>query len=126
MKSKIEIIPYLFYRDVAAALDWLSRAFGFVEEMRMGTPRGGIHGEMSLGGCRVMMGQGVDASGPAVDETAHPTQGIFVYLDNVDTHFQRAAAAGARIEKPLEDLPYGRSYTARDLEGHVWYFTQPA
>ena len=39
-----EIIPYLFYQDVPAALDWLSSASGFVETMREGTPRGGVHG----------------------------------------------------------------------------------
>ena len=53
------------------------------------------------------------------------TQAIFVYLADVDAHFERARAAGARIDKAPEDLPYGRSYGARDLEGHVWYFTTP-
>jgi len=33
-----QIIPYLFYRDVPAALDWLARAFGFTEELRHATP----------------------------------------------------------------------------------------
>ena len=47
------------------------------------------------------------------------------YLADVDAHFERARAAGARIDKAPEDLPYGRSYGARDLEGHVWYFTTP-
>ena len=41
-----EIIPYLFYRDVPAALDWLKRAFGFSEHMRTATPSGGMHAEM--------------------------------------------------------------------------------
>jgi uncharacterized glyoxalase superfamily protein PhnB len=40
-----EIFPYIFYRDVPAALDWLSRAFGFTEEMRHATP-GGMHAQM--------------------------------------------------------------------------------
>ena len=43
-----EIIPYIFYRDVPAALDWLTRAFGFAETMRTTTPNGGTHGEMTL------------------------------------------------------------------------------
>jgi PhnB protein len=51
------IIPYLFYRDVPAALDFLTRAFGFKEEMRAGTPSGGMHGEGSFQGQLVMMGQ---------------------------------------------------------------------
>ena len=53
-----EIIPYIFYRDVPAALDWLTRAFGFAETMRTATPSGGTHGEMTLDGQRIMMGQG--------------------------------------------------------------------
>ena len=53
-----EIISYIFYRDVPKALEWLARAFGFKEEMRTGTPSGGMHGEMSLNGQRIMMGQG--------------------------------------------------------------------
>ena len=47
-----EIIPYIFYRDVPAALDWLTRAFGFAETMRTATPNGGTHGEMTLDGQR--------------------------------------------------------------------------
>jgi PhnB protein len=43
-----QIIPYLFYRDIGAALDFLTRAFGFKEEMRVGTPSGGMHGEASF------------------------------------------------------------------------------
>ena len=56
--TKTEIIPYIFYRDVAEALEWLTRAFGFKEELRTATPSGGMHGEMSFDGQRIMMGQG--------------------------------------------------------------------
>ena len=58
MPTKTQIIPYIFYRDVPAALDWLAKTFGFKEEMRTGTPKGGMHGEMSFGGQLIMMGQG--------------------------------------------------------------------
>jgi uncharacterized glyoxalase superfamily protein PhnB len=43
----------------------------------------------------------------------------------VDARYERAQAALAEIVKPPEDLPYGRSYTARDPEGHPWFFTTP-
>ena len=52
-----QIIPYLFYRDVGAALDFLTRAFGFNEEMAHETPSGGVPGEASFQGQLVMMGQ---------------------------------------------------------------------
>src|SRR5450432_613680 len=119
-----EIIPYLFYQDVPAALDWLSRAFGFVETMREGTLRGGVHGEMTFEGGHIMMGQGKKEwrmQSAAATESA--TQGVFIYCDEVDAHCGRARQAGAEIFKEPEDLPYGRSYSARDLEGHPWFFT---
>lgn len=121
-----EIIHYIFYSDVPAALDCLVHAFGFTETMRTGTPSGGMHGEMMLDGRRIMMGQGSEQlrmSSPRGAGTA--TQGIFIYLHDVDAHYERALAAGAEIVKPPEDLPYGRSYTARDLDGHPWFFTTP-
>jgi PhnB protein len=123
--ARTQIIPYIFYRDVAAALDWLARAFGFTETMREPTPRGGFHGEMEFDGQVIMMGQGsADLRMISALDANGATQGVFIYLDGVDAHFERARAAGAEIDKPPEDLPYGRSYTARDLEGHPWFFTQ--
>ena len=122
---RTKIIPYIFYRDVPAALGWLARAFGFTEEMRHATP-GGMHAQMTLNGQRIMMGQSSEEwrmLSPRDTEAA--TQGIFVYLANVDTHYERARAAGAEIVRPPRDESYGRSYTARDLDGHPWFFTTP-
>ena len=124
--TKTEIIPYLFYRDVGAASDWLAGAFGFEEVLRTRGESGGTHVEMVLGGCRIMMGSGAESwkmLSPATLSAA--TQGVFVYIADVDAHFGRAKAAGAEIVQPLTDLPYGRSYTARDLDGHPWFFTTP-
>ncbi len=121
-----QVVPYIFYRDVPAALDWLARAFGFTETMRTGTSRGGMHGEMTFDGQPIMMGQGsAELQMLSVSDTKVATQGVFIYLNDVDAHYERARSAGARIDKAPEDLPYGRSYTARDLEGHPWFFTTP-
>ena len=126
MKTRIEIIPYIFYRDVPAALEWLTRVFGFKEDMRVGTPRGGMHGEMSLDGQRIMMGEGGEAwRMVSANQAGFATMGVFIYLDSVDAHYERAKAAGAEIVHPPRDESYGRTYTARDLDGHPWFFTTP-
>ena len=123
---RTEIIPYIFYRDVPAALEWLARAFGFAETLRTATPGGGMHGEMALDGQRIMMGQGSKDWGMvSPHEAGAATQGVFIYLADADAHHARAQAAGAEVVKPPEDLSYGRSYTARDLDGHPWFFTTP-
>ena len=126
MATRTEIIPYIFYRDVPAALEWLTRAFGFKEDMRVDTHPGGMHGEISLDRQRIMMGEGGEAwRMVSADKAGFATMGIFIYLDNVDAHYERAKAAGAEIVHPPRDESYGRTYTARDLDGHPWFFTSP-
>jgi uncharacterized glyoxalase superfamily protein PhnB len=121
-----QIIPYLFYREVPAALDFLCHAFGFKEEMRTGTPNGGMHGEASLQGQLVMMGQGAQERRLRTPcDAGAATMGVFVYLDDVDRHYEIAKAAGAEIVHPPKDVPYGRTYSAVDPEGHPWFFTSP-
>lgn len=119
-----EVIPYLFYRDVPAALGWLARAFGFREDMRHPTPNG-MHAEMSLDGRRIMMGQGAkDARMGSPADRGCATQGIFVYVPDVAAHHARAVQAGAAVEAAPVDHGYGLTYTVRDLDGHPWFFTQ--
>jgi len=48
---------------------------------------------------------------------------LYLAVDNVDAHHDRASAAGAEIIYKLTDQPYGsREYAARDPEGNVWSF----
>jgi len=121
--TRTEIVPYIFYRDVPATLDWLARAFGFTGEIRHATPSG-MHAQMRLDGQRIMMGQGsTDWRMQSPSETKVATMGVFIYLADVDAHYERARAAGAEIGQAPHDESYGRTYTARDLDGHPWFFT---
>jgi len=109
------IIPYLFYADVAAALEFLTAAFGF--ESRL------VHKEPG-GNAVVMMGPAQAQFGFASPRTLPALHsGIVVYVDDVDAHCQRARTAGATIEREPADQEYGvREYTARDREGNQWFF----
>jgi uncharacterized glyoxalase superfamily protein PhnB len=52
-----------------------------------------------------------------------PRYGIYVVVPDIDGHYARAKAAGAKIERPLADTDYGsREYSARDCDGHLWSF----
>ena len=119
------ITPYLLYENLAGALTWLATAFGLSERLRMAGPDGRpTHAEMVLADGVVMMGHpGPDYSSPK--RHGHVCQLIYVYVDDVDGHFERAKAAGAHILAGPEDKPYGdRVYSAEDLEGHRWFFAQ--
>ena len=119
------ITPYLYYEDVASALDWLTRAFGFHERLRMPGPDGQItHAEMELAESVIMMGH-PDPNYRNPKRTGHVSQLVSVYVDDVDKHFEQAKGAGATILAEPEDQFYGdRRYLAEDLEGHHWNFAQ--
>ncbi len=116
------VVPYLYYEDAAAALDFLTSAFGFTEKLRM-EDNGRIgHAEVAIGEKGVvMLGQPPNAKSPK--SLGAKTQSIYVYVDDVDAHFERAKAAGGRITREPEDQFYGdRNYGVEDPEGHEWYF----
>lgn len=119
------ISPYLYYRDVAGALDWLTRTFGFTERVRMPGPDGAVmHAEMEYADGVVMLGC-PDAAYRNPKQLGHSTQSLYVYVDDVDKHFLHAKGARAKIVEEPADQFYGdRRYAAEDPEGHVWYFAQ--
>jgi PhnB protein len=117
------ITPYLYYKDVAAALDWLGRAFGFEERVRMPGPDGGImHAEMECADGVIMLGcPGQDYRNPK--QLGVSTVSLYVYVDDVDKHFRHAVESGAKIiEQPADQFYGDRRYGAEDPEGHVWHF----
>jgi uncharacterized glyoxalase superfamily protein PhnB len=119
------ICPYLYYEDGMGAMDFLAKAFGFRERMRKVNADGSLgHAEMELGSGVIMMGNPPDHKNPA--HLGQTTVGIYVHVDDVDSHYRQAKAAGADIDNPPDDRSYGvRSYGARDPEGHQFWFSQP-
>jgi uncharacterized glyoxalase superfamily protein PhnB len=131
------VIPMISYEDGVAALEWLARAFGFRETVRLLGPDGRLsHGEMKAGTGLIMLASPTpDYQSPKrhreICEAARKwssvawiIDGVLVYVDDLDAHFRRAKAAGARILSEIEEGPPGRRYRAEDLEGHRWFFFQ--
>jgi uncharacterized glyoxalase superfamily protein PhnB len=118
------VTPYLLYEDAAAALDFLSRAFGFEELRRITGPGGRVdHAEMRIGDGEVHLGQPGEPTSP--NRLGGTAVQLYVYVADVDAHFTRASGAGAEIVDEPADQEYGdRRYHARDPEGHAWYFAQ--
>jgi PhnB protein len=119
------ISPYLLYEDVAGALDFLSRAFGFSERFRFADPQDDVtHAEMVLADGLIMMGDpGPDYESPK--RAGRLGSQVHVYVDDVDAHFEHAKAAGATIVSELHEPGYGdRRYDAEDPEGNRWSFAQ--
>jgi uncharacterized glyoxalase superfamily protein PhnB len=120
------ITPYLLYEDVDAALDWLSKAFGFHETLRLQGDAGYVnHAEMDVGdGSSIYLGDpGDHYRNPK--QLGASTCLVYVYVTDVDAHHSRATEAGAKLIDELHDEEYGdRRYGAEDPEGHQWFFAQ--
>ncbi len=122
------IIPNVFYDDPASALEWLAKAFGFETRLSMPGPDGKImHAEMQVVDSAIMM-----SPTSATEEWKSPksltgsvTQGLYVYVDDLNAHCARARAAGAKIRSDPEDMFWGdRTYVVEDLQRHRWTFAQ--
>jgi RNA polymerase sigma-70 factor (ECF subfamily) len=125
------IYPRLAYRDELAAIEFLTRAFGFVErrEARMeGDEKWGTLAWLEHRDGVVMIGRTEDEVHQIASplETGQPTCMLNISVDDVDTHYQRAQAEGARIVMKINDAFYGyRRYEALDPEGNRWHFAEP-
>ncbi len=122
------ITPHLFYDDVAAAIDWLVKAFGFEIRLRM-TDKAGVvvHGEVELKDSLVMLGLAAEVEAWESPRTlgGRVSQRLYVFVDDVDAHYERALSAGAEIIREPADQYWGdRVYECIDPEGHRWKFAQ--
>ena len=123
------LIPVLTYHDISAAHDFLVNAFGFNSGGVHRNAEGeAVHGEVRAGEAAIWLHRVAPEHrlrSPLASDIAN--SGLFVHVDDVDAHYERALAAGARIDSEPVDQPYGqREYGARDLEGHRWWFATPA
>ncbi len=113
------VLPELVYEDVDLAIEWLCGAFGFVERWR--AP--GHRAQLRVGdGAIVIRERRPHKRATAPDEDGHS---MLVRIEYLPAHLGRAQAHGAQIVRPPTDYPYGeRQYTALDLDGRPWTFTE--
>src|ERR1700735_1761171 len=133
MRTRPTLTPALRYKDAPAAIAFLCRAFGFERHAVYSDPEiPGIvlHAQLTLGNGMIMLSS--DLPGPIRErynwkspaEAGGITACICAVVADIDAHYAQAVASGAEIVTPLhnnEGYP-GRSYNARDPEGHDWDF----
>lgn len=116
------VYPAFKYADAPAAIDWLEAAFGLRRGLVVPGPGDTVaHAELSIGAGGVMLGSEREAS--PEDPWAAARFGVYVVVEDVDAHYARAKASGAKIVEEINDTDYGsRQYSALDLEGNFWCF----
>jgi len=118
------LLPHIAYPDVAAAIEWLTRVFGFREHYRYGDPAAPSGAQMFFGPAVFM----IESSRPgrmSASEAGHWTQSLTLFVEDVDSIYERVQATGATIGEEIQDTIYGeRQFGVLDLGGHSWLISQ--
>jgi uncharacterized glyoxalase superfamily protein PhnB len=118
------VLPHVIYQHLDGAMAWLTRVFGFREYYRYGDGPNG--GQMWAGAAAIQVRQAVSGQkSPA--QLGFGTQSLTIFVDDVDAHYARAKAGGAKILEEPHETAYGEyQYAAEDLDGHHWLFSRHA
>jgi PhnB protein len=107
------VSPYLIVSDADAAVRFLTEVFGANERRRMTGEGGGAHIELELGDSVVMVGAGGETTLPAM---------LHVYVEDPDSVYRRALAAGATSLAEPHDTSFGDHRSAfEDPWGSQWW-----
>ncbi len=124
------VTPYIIVDGAADAIRFYEQALGATEVLRLPMPvqsdaEGGdkiAHAEIKIGDSFVMISDEWPEHGiHGPIRRGGPTSTLMVYVEDVDSAFQRALDAGGTVDKPVADQFYGdRSGTFIDPFGHKW------
>lgn len=116
--------PYLIVKGGADAIEFYKKAFGAKESFRMMRPDGRVgHAEIKIGDSVIMLADEHPEIGARSPQTIGGSPiSIHLYVEDVDAVFDKAIAAGAKVQRPLQDQFYGdRTGGLLDPFGHAWY-----
>jgi PhnB protein len=114
--------PYLTVKGADRALEFYAKAFGAKELFRMPMGDKVGHAEMQVGNSRFMLGEeSLEMGAVAPTGKGRTPVALCLYVEDVDTVFKRAIAAGAKEDRPVQNQFYGdRSGMLIDPFGHTW------
>lgn len=116
------VTPLLTVRNIRQAVDFYSNALGFTVRSVMDGPEGPIHAELRLRETTLMLNPESQPQKSFSASTIGNTPAtLYLLVDDVDSVFNRAVAAGARVTMPVTDMFWGdRVCQLSDPEGNKW------
>ncbi|MPZ21956.1 MAG: VOC family protein [Dehalococcoidia bacterium] len=122
------VTAYLCAKPSADAIDFYKRAFGGDEPgERILNEDGSIgHAEIVIGDTSLYIADEWPEGGHLSPQRLKGSPVSFVLaVEDADATFQRAVDAGATVDRPPMDEPYGRAGWVIDPFGHRWSVTSP-
>jgi PhnB protein len=118
------VTPSIIVKDAGGALEFYKKAFGARELSRLTSPDGKriVHAEIKIGDSSIMLSDECPEWGARSPQTIGGTSSsLHLYVENVDTAFQKAVDAGAKAVMPPADMFWGDRYgKLADPFGHEW------
>jgi PhnB protein len=117
------LTPHMTVRDAARAIEFYKKAFGAVERGVMKGPDGKVmHAELRIGDSIFMLADEFpEFGGLSPQSTGGAGMGLHIYVEDVDSAFDRAIGAGGTVEMPVADMFWGDRYGKLvDPFGHKW------
>lgn len=118
------ITPYLIIRGASDAIEYYKKSFGATELFRFPAPGGKVgHAEIKIGDSPIMLADEFPEMGyKSPQSIGGSAVSLMIYVDDVDTVFDRAVEAGGVVQQAIQDKFYGdRTGTLVDPFGHVWH-----
>jgi uncharacterized glyoxalase superfamily protein PhnB len=123
-----QLTPYLAVADARGAIAWYTDALGarlvgdpyVMDDDRIG------HAELDLGGATLYLADAYPEMGLTGPEPRRVSVSLHLAVSDVDGAVARAEHAGATVERPPADAPYGRTGVVVDPYGHRWMLQTPA
>jgi PhnB protein len=108
------VTPFLSVKGADKLIDFLKKAFGAEEIMRMPGPGGAVmHAEVSIGNSRLMLSEAM--------QTGPIQSSFYLYVSDADAVYKRALAAGATSQSEPSNQFWGdRMATLKDPFGNTW------
>ena len=123
-----QIVPYLYYADAGEAIEFMKTAFGFEIVHALRAPNDGpvLTAKVRTGSGVILVGPGLEYFGTRA--TPNPdlvSSMVYVFVDDVDSHYKRAVAAGAVVRSEPHVHFANYQYTCSDPGGQRWSFAHP-
>src|SRR5689334_23361624 len=119
------VTAHIVVPDVGKAIEFYKKALGAQEKERFMMPdgKGIMHAELKIGNSVLMLGGEHPPQCLSPKARGGTSVTLNLYVEDVDSFFNRAVNAGCTVRMPLMDQFWGDRYgQVQDPYGHQWAF----